>query len=78
MSRLENEKLEGHLGQPATNDMLNDWGLRLESSEPGAWRALVTPTTIAGIIFAVLYALSYWMLANTPLGSATDAEIIAY
>ena len=77
MSNL-NDKLQGHLGQPATTDIFNDWGLRLESTVPGAWRALVTPTAIAGIIFAVLYTLSYWLLANTPLGSATDAEILAY
>ena len=77
MSTLS-DKIEGRLGQPASKDFFNDWGLRLESTEPGAWRALVTPTAIAGIVFTVLYALSYWLLANTPLGSATDAEILAY
>lgn len=77
MSNLS-DKLDGRLGQPATKDFFNDWGLRLESTQPGAWRGLVTPTAIAGIIFAALYVLSYWLLANTPLGGATDAEILAY
>ena len=77
MSNL-NDKLDGHLGQPATKDLFNDWALRLEATEPGAWRALATPTAVAGLIFAALYILSYWLLANTPLGNATDAEILAY
>lgn len=62
----------------AEKDIFNDWALRLESTAPGAWRSLVTPTVIAGIAFAVLYTLSTYLLTRTPLGAASEAEILAY
>lgn len=46
--------------------------------DAGAWRGLATPTVIAGIVFAVLYTLSYYLLYRTPLGGASEADIIAY
>jgi len=67
---------------PGHSDILNDWALRAEEVEgtvkPGGWRKLALPAAIAGIIFVVLYVISYYLLAKTPLGNATDAEIIAY
>lgn len=65
-------------GQVAEKDLFNDWAIRMEALAPGAWRSLVTPTVIAGILFAILYSASYYLLTQTPLGGATDAEIIAY
>ncbi len=62
----------------AEKDFINEWAIRLEATAPGAWRSLVTPTIIAGIIFAVLYTPSYYLLTRTPLGGASDAEILAY
>ena len=67
---------------PAQPDFLNDWALRAEAAEetpkPGGWRKVALPAAIAGIIFVVLYLISFYLLARTPLGNATDAEIIAY
>ena len=69
-------------GAPGHSDILNDWALRAEESEeavkPGGWRKIALPAAIAGIIFVVLYLISFYLLARTPLGNATDAEIIAY
>jgi hypothetical protein len=68
--------------KPPKPDFLNDWQLRVEEGEEaikaGAWRKAALPAAIAGIMFAVLYFLSYYLLAQTPLGNATDAEIIDY
>ena len=67
---------------PGHSDILNDWALRAEETEetpkPGGWRKVALPAAIAGIIFVVLYLISFYLLARTPLGNATDAEIIAY
>jgi len=67
---------------PGHSDILNDWALRAEETEeavkPGGWRKIALPAAIAGIIFVVLYLISFYLLARTPLGNATDAEIIAY
>ena len=72
----------GPAAAPAQSDFLNDWALGVEAAEetvkPGGWRKIALPAAIAGIIFVVLYVISYYLLAKTPLGNATDAEIIAY
>lgn len=63
-------------------DLLNDWSLRIEEyageQKPGAWRKLALSAAIAGIVFVILYAISYYLLGQSPLGDATDAEIAAY
>lgn len=67
---------------PGTSDFLNDWALRhevtAEDVKPGAWRVPALVAAIAGIVFVVLYTVSYYLLTRTPLGSAPDAEIIEY
>ncbi len=78
MSTDSSSERPGLPGKVAEKDLFNDWAIRLEALAPGAWRGLVTPTVIAGIVFAVLYALSYYLLTRTPLGGASDAEILAY
>ena len=64
------------------SDLLNDWSLRQESAaaelEPNAWRKTALTTSIIGLLFVALYVISYYLLARTPLGNASDAELIAY
>ena len=72
---------KGAAPAPGQSDFLNDWALRAEAEDtakPGGWRKVALPAAIAGIVFDVLYLISYYLLAKTPLGNATDAEIIAY
>jgi len=62
-------------------DVLNDWSLRAEAAAAGtagAWDKLVLLAAVVGIAFVVLYTLSFYLLAQTPLGSATDEALIAY
>ena len=67
---------------PAAPDFLNSWALRMEqahdAAKPGAWRKLALVAAVAGIAFAVLYAIAYVLLDRTPLGSASDQELIDY
>jgi len=64
------------------SDRLNDWALRAEDprdpSTRGAWRKLASVSAIAGLVFAVLYLASYLLLDRTPLGGASDQQILAY
>ena len=72
---------KGAAPAPGQSDFLNDWALRAEADDtakPGGWRKVALPAAIAGIVFVVLYVISFYLLAKTPLGNATDAEIIAY
>lgn len=75
-------QLEQTPSAPATSDFLNSWSLRMEeaydAAKPGAWRKLALTAAIAGIVFTILYVVSYVLLDRTPLGSATDAELVDY
>jgi hypothetical protein len=79
---MSQPKQAGPAVAPGHSDILNDWALRAEETEetpkPGGWRKIALPAAIAGIVFVVLYVISFYLLAKTPLGNATDAEIIAY
>lgn len=63
-------------------DVLNELALRAEdaaaAATPGAWRKLALLAAVAGIIFVVLYVASFLLLSSTPLGSASDQEILDY
>jgi hypothetical protein len=74
----ETENVYGEPQKDFFNDLAMGWEKRAEATGKGAWGALATPTAAAGILFAILYTLAYYLLTQTPLGSATDAEIIAY
>jgi hypothetical protein len=67
---------------PGKPDFLNDWSLRIEGSVeekmPAARHKLALSAAIAGIVFVVLYTLGYYLVAQSPPGNATDAEIAAY
>jgi hypothetical protein len=63
-------------------DFLNDWSLRIEDGvgepQPATWRKLALSTALAGIVFVVLYTFGYYLVAQSPQGNATDAQIAAY
>lgn len=74
----ETEQVNRPPHQDFFNELALGWENRALATGQGAWSALATPTAVAGIIFAALYSISFYLLSQTPLGSATDAEIIAY
>jgi hypothetical protein len=67
---------------PAQPDLLHQWSLRLEDAEeapvPGGWRKVALMAAIAGIGFTILYVIAFLLLAQVPMGHATDEEILTY